>query len=498
MNSRALFGLVLALVLAVAAGRAEAEVYWSSIATACTPVNDAIQGDRYVIAPDNYVAPKPGDTNPIVLVCNVPRQDGTSLPRILSMTYLDSTGANTAAKVQAQFVRVAQGTGGRAVVATVSSNSFPQTGTAYHQSAQFGHVLNFDAFYYYVRIEIDRAASNQNLRSLGVALESTCGDGQIQAAETCDDGDNTSGDGCSAICKVETGYHCSGAPSVCTLITLQSIAVTPENPSIFVGATQQFTATGSYSDGTTKPLTTTAIWSSQFSAVASISNASGSRGLATAAGVGATEITAAVGAIGGSTQLTVPLSIASFGPALSYARVGATSNAPTFPQPLTVTLSGPSQGDTQVSIMSGNAALTTSNVVIPNGSTSTTVPVTALAQNADVTVTATLGTQTRTAHVRVLGAAEPPSSVTLSPANVTIAPQGSAQFTVTLDVPSPMNESVSLAISPPGAGTVPANVAIFADQTSATFSYIDGGTASSVTITATFGASTSDATVTID
>ncbi len=43
-----------------------------------------------------------------------------------------------------------------------------------------------------------------------------CGDGTIDNQEECDDGDNVSGDGCSATCEVEDGYTCTGQPSVCT------------------------------------------------------------------------------------------------------------------------------------------------------------------------------------------------------------------------------------------------------------------------------------------
>jgi cysteine-rich repeat protein len=43
----------------------------------------------------------------------------------------------------------------------------------------------------------------------------TCGNSIVETGETCDDGNVTAGDGCSAICAVETHYVCSGAPSVC-------------------------------------------------------------------------------------------------------------------------------------------------------------------------------------------------------------------------------------------------------------------------------------------
>jgi cysteine-rich repeat protein len=45
----------------------------------------------------------------------------------------------------------------------------------------------------------------------------TCGDGILAApAEACDDGNVTSGDGCTASCLVEPGWTCSGSPSLCT------------------------------------------------------------------------------------------------------------------------------------------------------------------------------------------------------------------------------------------------------------------------------------------
>jgi uncharacterized protein YjdB len=87
--------------------------------------------------------------------------------------------------------------------------------------------------------------------------------------------------------------------------TLTSIAVTPANPSIQNGATQQFTATGSYSDSSTQNITSTVTWTSASTNVATISNASGSNGLATSVGTGSSTIKAALGSVNGSTSLVV-------------------------------------------------------------------------------------------------------------------------------------------------------------------------------------------------
>ncbi len=43
----------------------------------------------------------------------------------------------------------------------------------------------------------------------------SCGDGRKDLSEACDDGNTTSGDGCSMTCAVESGFVCTGTLSVC-------------------------------------------------------------------------------------------------------------------------------------------------------------------------------------------------------------------------------------------------------------------------------------------
>jgi hypothetical protein len=68
------------------------------------------------------------------------------------------------------------------------------------------------------------------------------------------------------------------------------------------GLTQQFTATGTYSDATTQNLTAVVLWESSITSTATVSNAGGSQGLVTA---GTTTISAGLSGIVGSTTLTV-------------------------------------------------------------------------------------------------------------------------------------------------------------------------------------------------
>ena len=86
---------------------------------------------------------------------------------------------------------------------------------------------------------------------------------------------------------------------------LVSIEVTPTNPDSALGTSQQFTATGTFSDNSTQDLTTAVTWNSSNPATATISNAAGSEGSASSVSVGTTTITATLDGVFGSTDLTV-------------------------------------------------------------------------------------------------------------------------------------------------------------------------------------------------
>lgn len=87
--------------------------------------------------------------------------------------------------------------------------------------------------------------------------------------------------------------------------TLKSISVTPTHPTAAKGTTQQFTATGIYSNNTTKDLTNDVTWSTGSALTAIVSNRSSSKGLALARDVGTTSVTATLGSVSGSTTFTV-------------------------------------------------------------------------------------------------------------------------------------------------------------------------------------------------
>lgn len=90
-----------------------------------------------------------------------------------------------------------------------------------------------------------------------------------------------------------------------TAATLSSISLTPLAPRLAIGTTQAFTATGNFSDGSTRDLTAQVAWNSSAPAVATISNEASSKGMATVIAIGTTTIRAALGSVSASTTLTV-------------------------------------------------------------------------------------------------------------------------------------------------------------------------------------------------
>ena len=107
---------------------------------------------------------------------------------------------------------------------------------------------------------------------------------------------------CVLLTFITTG--CSGSSNSSneqSSAVLSSIAVTPANFSLSMGTTQQFTATGTYADSSTKDLTSSVTWTSSDSAIADVDAA----GLATGKAIGSVTITAELGNVTGSTTATV-------------------------------------------------------------------------------------------------------------------------------------------------------------------------------------------------
>jgi trimeric autotransporter adhesin len=206
-----------------------------------------------------------------------------------------------------------------------------------------------------------------------------------------------------------------------TAATLVSIAVTPANPNIARGTSRQFIATGRYTDSSTQDLTTVATWSSSNTAAATISNAAGSKGLATSAATGATTITAASGSVSGTTTLTITAATlvsiavtpvnpsAARGTSRQFTAMGTYTDSST--QDLTAAVTWSS---------SNTAVATISNAAGSKGSA------TALAVGT-ATISAASGSVSGSTALTVTPATL--SSITITPVNPSVAPGAAQQFT---------------------------------------------------------------------
>jgi hypothetical protein len=183
--------------------------------------------------------------------------------------------------------------------------------------------------------------------------------------------------------------------------TLVSISITPANPSVQPKASEQFTATGTFSDGSTQNLTTTVTWSSSNTAAATISNSVGSQGLATTVAQGTSTITAASGSVMGQTTLTVSTSAATLssisvtpanpsdplGPTQQFTATGTFSDGSTQNLTTSVTWSSSNTAVATISNTSGTQGLVTTvaqgttTIIATSGSVSgqTTLTVTGCA-----------------------------------------------------------------------------------------------------------------------
>ena len=108
--------------------------------------------------------------------------------------------------------------------------------------------------------------------------------------------------GSVAITATVSGQTASTQSVTVTTATLVSITITPNSPSIADGTSQQFTATGTFSDGTTRDLSSQVVWSSSNPQTLTID----ANGDATSDGVGSAQVTATLNGVSSTSgQVTV-------------------------------------------------------------------------------------------------------------------------------------------------------------------------------------------------
>ncbi|HEX4485725.1 MAG TPA: Ig-like domain-containing protein [Terriglobales bacterium] len=196
-----------------------------------------------------------------------------------------------------------------------------------------------------------------------------------------------------------------------TVRALTSIAITPANVTIAQAATQQYVATGTYSDGSTAALTTVT-WASGTTSIATISGSGLARGVAGGTAV----IRATSGTIVGTTNLSVKaLTSIAVTPANATLAAGLT---------LQYTATGTYSDATTANI----TATVTWSSATPATATITSAGLAKGVKAGTVAIRAVSGTITGTTNVTITKTL---TSIAVTPANPTIATKATQQFTAT-------------------------------------------------------------------
>jgi hypothetical protein len=197
------------------------------------------------------------------------------------------------------------------------------------------------------------------------------------------------------------------------VVNLSSIVVSPAASSLPVNSSQQFTATGNYTDGSSADLTSLVTWSSTPATIATVS----ASGLVNGVAAGSGNISASLGAISGSTSLTVTApSIAS----IAVTPVGLTLGIGINQQYVaTATYSDGTSAD-----LSAGVTWTSSSTSVATVNTSGLVTTVAPGQT---TITASISGQSDTSTLTVVPAHL--TSIDVSPSVQTIAAGTTQLFT---------------------------------------------------------------------
>lgn len=265
------------------------------------------------------------------------------------------------------------------------------------------------------------------------------------------------------------------------------VDVSPTNPSIPLGTSQQFDATAIYSDGSTQQHAA-ATWGSSSTSVATIDGT----GLAQSAGLGNTTVTATYSGVDGTTGLTVTdavLSSIQVTPAnnklaaefsLQYAATGIYTDNSTHDLTTTATWSSsvPARADFTTS---GSPGLVTAACLAPAsgcaGSTGGTV------------VTATSGSVSGNTLLTVTNATL--SSISVTPATPTIPKGTTQQFTATGNFND--NTTQDLTLQADWASATPAVASVGNGDSNGAKGFTHGLTAGSSVISATISGKTAAA-----
>lgn len=269
-----------------------------------------------------------------------------------------------------------------------------------------------------------------------------------------------------------------------TAPVLVSIAVTPTNASIAIGATQQFTATGTFSDTSTQNLTSSVTWSSSNPSAATIT----ASGLATGVGAGMSNITATLSSV---VSPAVILTVAP--PTLESIAVTPANPSIALGTSLTLKATGIySDGSTQdltaqVSWSSSSSAVTVSNAAGSQGSVMGANQGSSTVSAASTTTPVVTGSTTVTVTAAAL------VSIAVNPASPTVVAGLQQQFTAVGTYTTGITQDITASVSWSSSNQAIATISNAAGTQGEATTLSQGST----TITAAMGSINGSSTLTV-
>jgi uncharacterized protein YjdB len=274
---------------------------------------------------------------------------------------------------------------------------------------------------------------------------------------------------------------CGSSNTITSTKSLNSISITPSNPSIAVDATEQFTATGNYSDGSTMNLSSSVTWASSNQAVATVSQT----GAATGVGTGSATITASISGVTGSTGVTVTAAV------VTVTSVGVS------PTTASITTGATQQFTATATYSNGSTGNVTATATWASSNTKVATVNSAGLATADSpgnsTILATLSGQAGSAALTVVAPATL-TAITVTPSNPSFANGAMQQFTATATYSNSTTANVTSSVTWSSSSTAVATISSGglatgqgggATTISATMNAVSGSTTATVTVSGT-------------
>lgn len=145
------------------------QIQWNMNGAGCVPTDTAIQNDSYIITAGK-IEFKDSKVGSITIICPVPFRLG--LINSIGVSYRDSTGVNTSARLQAALRRIRALNGSVSTVPGLvfDSNNVGETGYTFSVAPQTSYIFPGTFFYHFIQVTLTRSSTSEIIEFGGFEL----------------------------------------------------------------------------------------------------------------------------------------------------------------------------------------------------------------------------------------------------------------------------------------------------------------------------------------